>query len=163
MFVLPGPMADVDYRAILDVMDRPPDLLIGPDKSDPHIRRWWLIPRNDFCNIYLHEIRKDDDDRALHDHPYDFESIILEGSYRERTVDAKGRVVSEIFRKGMLNAKKAEQAHRLEVIEGPVLTLLVSGPRRREWGFHAKGGWRPWKDFIDERDYGRMRTECKSD
>ena len=47
-------------------MTRAPDFVIGAD----YLRRWWVIPRNDSQNVYLHDIRKSDDDRALHDHPW---------------------------------------------------------------------------------------------
>ncbi len=42
------------------------DFIIG----DFYLLRWWVIPRNEMYNLYLHDIRKSDDDRALHDHPW---------------------------------------------------------------------------------------------
>ena len=58
---------------------REPDFIIG----DNYLRRWWLIPRNRWLNVYLHEFRASDDDRALHDHPWASCSIILRGEYFE--------------------------------------------------------------------------------
>jgi hypothetical protein len=55
------------------------------------MRRWWVIPRNKFFNIYLHHFLHSDDDRALHDHPWWNVSILLRsGSYVEHTIAAGG-------------------------------------------------------------------------
>ena len=43
---------------------RPPNFVIG-DPADPYLRRWYVIPRNPLFNIYLHQILRSDDDRAL--------------------------------------------------------------------------------------------------
>jgi len=61
---------------------RPPDFVIGPSEM-PYLRRWWIIPRNRFFNIYLHQFLHSDDDRALHDHMYINLSILLRGRYIE--------------------------------------------------------------------------------
>lgn len=63
---------------------RPADFIIG-GAENPYIYRWWVIPRNTIFNIYLHKIVRDDDDRALHDHPWVNCSIILKGRYVEVT------------------------------------------------------------------------------
>jgi hypothetical protein len=63
------------------VMERKPDFVIGAD----YLRRWWVIPRNRWFNIYLHRIRHDDDDRALHDHPWANITLVLKGAYVEHT------------------------------------------------------------------------------
>ena len=59
-----------------------PHFIVGGVKQ-PYLKRWYIIPRNTFFNIYLHQFLRDDDDRALHDHPSDNLSIILRGSYIE--------------------------------------------------------------------------------
>lgn len=149
----------VDFNSITALMERPPDFVIGP-KDDPYLKRWFLVPRNSVCNLYLHEILKDDDDRALHDHPWDFESIILQGSYLEHSAFSDGTPYHTVYTKGMVNRKTATQAHRIQVLRGPVLTLVVTGPRIREWGFHCLNGWRHWKDFCDSRDAGLVGKGC---
>ena len=65
---------------------RPPDRIIG-GASDPYLRRWFIIPRNRWFNIYLHQFLRSDDDRALHDHPWVNLSILLTGRYMEHDVD----------------------------------------------------------------------------
>ena len=118
-----------------------PDFVIG----DPaYLRRWFIIPRNEWQNIYLHHILRDDDDRALHDHPWDNGSLLLAGRYREVTPD--GVFVRE---PGALIMRKATDSHRLELIGGEhCISLFFTGPKIREWGFHCPKGWVHWRDFT---------------
>lgn len=69
---------------IARVTRRAPDFVIG-GHANPYLLRWWLIPRNPLFNIYLHKFLRDDDDRALHDHPWFWCSILLRGEYVEVT------------------------------------------------------------------------------
>lgn len=142
---------------------RPPDFVIGP-KDDPYLRRWWIIPRNRFFNIYLHHIRHSDDDMALHDHPWWNCSIVLSGCYVE-VVPEKGfshGVLRRLMRlPGSITFRRASAAHRLEVPDGVTAwTLFITGPVIREWGFHCPNGWVHWKDFVDESDTGAVGRGC---
>jgi hypothetical protein len=59
------------------------DLYIGGVKN-PYLLRWHLLPKDKYpINLYLHRMVRDDDARALHDHPWWFMSIILAGGYVE--------------------------------------------------------------------------------
>lgn len=129
---------------------RPPDVIIG-GPEDPYIRRWWVIPRNRWANIYLHQIMRDDDDRALHDHPWDNVSIVLDGpGYLEVKPSA---VVAR--HRGSIVLRRAEAAHRLVLFRDasgapvPTWSLFVTGRLRRSWGFHCPKEWRHWKKFVD--------------
>src|ERR1700684_1178987 len=63
-----------------------PHFVIG-DPKNPYMLRWYILPRNPLFNVYLHKfLRNDDDDRALHDHPWPSLSLLV-----------KGWVVEEIF------------------------------------------------------------------
>lgn len=53
--------------------------------------RWFLIPKNRFLKIYLHKFMRSDEDRALHDHPWSFLSIILRGGYFEISETFEGK------------------------------------------------------------------------
>lgn len=140
-----------------------PDVVIGGEDS-PYLRRWWLIPRNRFFNIYLHEIVRSDDDRALHDHPWWNVSFILDGTLKEiipfqegfyRTTEiGQCPVVSRYLETGNLAFRKACASHRLEVGREKVRTLFITGPRVREWGFHCPQGWRHWKIFTSYDETG---------
>lgn len=133
-------------------MQRPPDFVIG----DNYLRRWWIVPRNQGCNVYLHEILHSDDDRALHDHPWDNTSYLIDGSYTEVTPAgeferAPGSIVNRL----------ATDSHRLVIPEGGhAVSLFMTGPIVREWGFHCPQGWRHWKEFVDDRDSGKVGKGC---
>ena len=142
-----------DMRTWADaIMSREPDFVIG----DNYLRRWWVIPRNPWCNVYLHEIRKSDDDRALHDHPWDNTSLLLAGGYVEHTPEgAFDRSVGDIVQ------RRAEDLHRLEVRPGgSALSLFLTGPKVREWGFECLQGWVHWQDFTSPEDSSQIGRGC---
>lgn len=130
--------------------------MIGTD-DDPYLKRWFIVPRNRWFNIYLHRFCRSDDDRALHDHPWVNCSVLLVGSYREHCQD--GRIV---LRKPWrpwafwrLPVRRATTAHRVELIDGRrVWTLFLTGPRIRSWGFLCPQGWRHWEEFCEVREGG---------
>jgi hypothetical protein len=134
-------------------LQRAPDFIIG----DNYLRRWWVVPRNKGCNVYLHEMLHSDDDRALHDHPWDNTSFILDGGYIEHTPDG----VFERKTGDVIN-RKATDSHRLEVPNGGrAVSLFLTGPIVREWGFHCPQGWRVWHEFVDARDSGQVGRGCE--
>lgn len=142
------------FRGVAErVSRRPPDFVIGGE-ANPYIRRWWVIPRNRWFNIYLHEIIRSDDDRALHDHPWWNLSILLVGGYVEHTIAAGGINVRTERRAGSLKLRRAGAAHRLEVGAEPCWTLFLTGPVLRQWGFHCPLGWVHWRDFTNPADGG---------
>jgi hypothetical protein len=131
---------------------RSPDFVIG----DNQLQRWHVVPRNDTANVYLHRFLKSDEDRALHDHPFDNTSWILSGSYLEHFVDgavwrSEGNTIDRV----------AEIAHRVELTDGPVVTLFTTGPRRREWGFYCPQGWRHWREFVSDENRGGIGRGCE--
>lgn len=133
------------------IASRPPDFVIG----ERYIRRWWILPRNAFCNVYLHEMLASDEDRALHDHPWPNTSVILLGSYIEHTPEgAFERVAGDVV------SRPAEALHRLELVGERAISLFATGPKLREWGFECGHGWVHWKDFIDSDDPGQVGRGC---
>lgn len=134
---------------------REPDFIIG-DKSRPYMLRWWLIPRNPWFNVYLHKIMRDDDDRALHDHPWASLSVVIQGGYRE--IRPTGQ---RIVKPGGIVFRPATFAHRLELLNGQhCWSLFFTGPRVRSWGFHCPKGWVHWKVFTNPLDYGQVGRGC---
>lgn len=128
---------------------RNPDFVIG-DVHDPYLLRWFVIPRNRWFNIYLHLFLRSDDDRALHDHPWVNLSVLLSGHYLEHL---PGGIVKH-RRRGQIVLRRASCAHRVELINGPVWTLFLTGPKVRSWGFHCPKGWRHWREFTNTADDG---------
>ena len=127
--------------------DWPPNVVIG-GRENPYLRRWWVIPRNRFFNVYLHQFCRSDDDRALHDHPWWNVSVLLLGRYVEHTISDGGINVRTERKAGDWKFRRANAAHRIELIDGPCWTLFITGPRIREWGFHCPNGWRHWRVFT---------------
>jgi hypothetical protein len=131
---------------------------IAPDEviEDDFIKRWWLAkiakqqgdayaPLPDHTretadyNLYLH-CMTGSDKNVLHDHPWANTSLILEGKVADHTpigVHYRGP--------GDMAYRRAEELHRLEVLEGPVWSLFLTGRKIREWGFQLPNGrWAPW-------------------
>lgn len=131
---------------------RAPDFVIGDD----YLRRWYVVPRNPWANDYLHDIRKSDDDRALHDHPWANTSFLILGGYIEHTPEG-------VFerRAGGVISRYPEALHRLEVIPGErCVSLFITGPKVREWGFDCPKGWVPWQQFTDPNDPSKTGPGC---
>ena len=160
---------------------RKPDVIIGPEGytdsyDNAYMLRWHVIPRNRWFNIYLHKILRDDEDRAMHDHPAASLSVVLRGGYYEIT---QGPDTSEQRRwhgPGSVITRWGKTPHRVE-LAGTVRPLLSAsddypeitciskvgsdlrpswslfflGPRTRVWGFHCPLGWRPWTEFYKQR------------
>lgn len=154
-------IAPNDYASLEDmqawansVMDmRRPDVIIGDD----YLRRWWIAPRNRGTNVYLHEILRSDDERAMHDHPWQWTSFIIEGGYIEHTPD--GRFERKA---GDIVVKQATDLHRLVIPEGGrAVTLFTTGPIIREWGFACPQGWRHWRDFTASDDPSQVGKGCE--
>jgi hypothetical protein len=55
---------------------------VGPE-DDPLITRYFVIPRNRFLNIYLHNFHRSDRGE-LHDHRMGSISVVLQGRYFEQ-------------------------------------------------------------------------------
>ena len=140
-------------------MARRPDVEIGGSVR-PYLRRWFRIARNAITNIYVHEFRRSDDDRALHDHPWLFNlSILLRGSYLEHTPDGVF-----LHKAGQWKFRWWAAPHRVELLADPATgepipcwTLFITGPRVRQWGFYCPQGWIHWKNFTsaDGHDVGK--------
>ena len=131
---------------------RDPDFLIGDD----YLRRWWIIPRNRWFNVYLHNIRRSDDNRAPHDHPWWNVSIILRGWYIE--LMPQGERVRGV---GSIVFRKPTSLHRLIVpLRGSAWSLFITGPHVRTWGFQCPQGWRPWFQFVDPNNPGKQGRGC---
>jgi hypothetical protein len=167
---------------------REPDLYIG-GKDNPYLLRWYLIPRNRFFNVYLHKIVRSDDDRALHDHPWYWLSVMLRGRYAEVVKVNEHEVIGHIagyqegkrpqctgyfrglyyevyrrtiYRAGAIRIRRATHTHRLELIDNkPCWTLFITGPKIREWGFHCLQGWRHWQIFTTGPNGEKVGRGCE--
>lgn len=159
------------------VSGRPHQIIGGAD--DPYLLRWYIIPRNRWLNVYVHKFLRSDDDRALHDHPWWFVSLVLRGGYLEISETAAGKLTAFTriapdwtrpwVHRGLgwraLAGRRASYRHRVKLLpavehgnayiarrdrrELPCWTLIVTGPRSRGWGF-----WCPGERFVPWRQWG---------
>lgn len=140
---------------------------VGPDfvvstPDGPQLERWYVVPRNDVRNVYLHRFLLSDEDCAMHDHRGDNTSWLLSGEYVEHRgfYRNNGSVYvprPEVRRAGDVVHRRAEDLHRIELVSGPVVSLFFIGPTRREWGFACPQGWRPWHVYVSLIEGGNAR------
>lgn len=182
------------HQLILNVVcQRLPDFIVGADNpGGPYLCRWFLSPWRHLQtrlrakaeaaptrtnraiarivgwlpNLYLHHFLRDDDDRALHDHPSWAVSFMLRGSYVEHTIAAGGIHQREVISAGRIRFLPTMHTHRIELAnrrpgDGSTWTLFLFGPTVREWGFHCpERGWVPWKKFTAAGKPGEMGPGC---
>ncbi|CAN0046040.1 unnamed protein product [Chrysoparadoxa australica] len=170
--------------------ERPPDFVIGSPR-DPYLQRWFVVrkglawlsllpeerrrilaeedPRDDSAgggNLFVHEFLRSDDDRALHDHPWPWTTIILAGHYIEHVPadpdDPAGPTRQILRREGDVVQRAAHDPHRVELIDQRgVITLFHTSAKVRDWGFWCHWGWRPWWEFVAPDDSGRIGRGCE--
>ena len=130
-----------------------------------YLKRWHLIPKNPFFNIYLHKFTGNDQ-KYPHCHPWNNLSIILKGSLREYYVSPLSEVPDALkhlnacqnvrmLTRGDFVFRKAELVHRLELVDGHAWTLFVTFRRRRCWGFYTPTGFAHHEEALDEN--GKLR------
>lgn len=134
-----------------------PDVLLHVH-GKPYLERWFVVPRNDVMNVYLHRFVASDEDRALHDHRGENRSWLLEGEYLEHTTTDAPQLLCA----GDSISRGAEQLHRVELIDGkPALSLFFIGPIVRDWGFKCPDGrYVPWQEFLHETPGNEFGKGC---
>jgi len=114
-------------------------------------RAWLTFPKilkgkfDSGDSALLHWILRDDSEEHLHDHPWDFRTQILSGGYLEHSENNK---VCQHFSVGDAIFKYAEHAHRVSDVEENTWTLLSTGERCREWGFHVGNDWQDFRTYL---------------
>jgi hypothetical protein len=139
---------------------------IGANEGDVYLRRYYIYTGKYRPHIYIHHFLESDYDRAMHDHPWGFTTVMLWGGYWEHVPTFTDFVSGHIFSKktwygpGTIRGVKANHIHRVELPEGKTAwTLMIVGPRERDWGFWIKAGkWCFWRKYdlntgICEEDF----------
>lgn len=110
-------------------------------------------------SVLLHYFEQGDDDQALHDHPWDFTTDLLAGSYVEHLPPLDWKPCSVLgpawddctqkHHSGDRVIHQAEDLHCVGRVEPGTFTLVRTGRRRRRWGFHPHNQrWMDAKDFL---------------
>lgn len=122
-----------------------------------YMNRWWVNPPKDGIQTTarIHQILRSDADRHLHDHPWDYTSVILRGCYiEERAIpggDYHGRLTEKtMYKAGSVIQRVAADAHKLVLPDGPVWSLFISGPYVQRWGFLTPEGKVSWREYLGE-------------
>jgi hypothetical protein len=146
---------------------RAPDQVItrrGDGSHNPYMLRWFLFrsKSNRLPRLYLHKFLRSDDDRAPHDHPWWFISILLRGKYIEHRWDENDVETTHVRHAPSIAFRGLSTRHRVELFGGrfkgddavrcwqpfkPVWTLILTGPDVRAWGFWCDDRFVPHREF----------------
>jgi len=125
------------------------------DANDPYLSRFTLL-KSKKLKIYFHKFHRSDAD-DLHDHPWNFVSIILWRGYNECTLNGgrnglgKRTTNKKRCYPGMILYRPATWVHRVELIkEKPAYTLVFTGDYVRYWGFIVDKGWQAFTEYFKE-------------
>lgn len=155
--------------------------ITSQDGNHVYMGRWWLFnPYGRSANneqtparwpwlpsVRLHHIKRADQDRHLHDHPWNARTIVLRNWYKEERPTAACSTrdlilynCDRLFRHGMEISVLARgagytgrllygQYHRIsEVSPGGVWTLFITWRYRGTWGFLVDGKKVPWREYL---------------
>ena len=161
------------YRAVMRGWFRE---IRGEDGSLYLLRCWMVQPKPEpdssekfesADSVLLHYFPRPDHDRCFHDHPWSFTTTILAGGYIEAVPgdtwrgkaqglgpDAVGDSVHVKRSPGDTVERAATDLHLVRsLLHHHCWTLVRTGARTREWGFHPAG--QPWvvsNGYIHQRD-----------
>jgi hypothetical protein len=111
--------------------------VITREDGKPYLIRFFLfkLPWRERPSVFLHLFLVSDADPELHNHPWGTSiSLILSGGYREeRRVGDK--VIARVLRPGRFNVIRANDFHRIELLDSHVWTLFFAGQKEQSWGF----------------------------
>lgn len=120
----------------------------------PYLRRWAV--QAGLFSVRVHHFYRSDDERAFHDHPWWFVTLVLKGGYTdvsEYETSICSRCVTpdpdcyichgetlkvetlDHLGVGSVRYRPALHQHTVRVDPGGVWTVIVTGPNRRTWGF----------------------------
>lgn len=117
----------------------------------PYLARLRIV-QTPWFGVYLHDIYEPDGDRHPHDHPWTFWSFILRGGYTERFhpyphVHPNLCVREQSWKRFSIHKMKRDTAHRIVDAAPGLKTLIITGPRRGNWGFYTEQGWMQWQEY----------------
>lgn len=133
-------------------------------RDEVYMYRWWLFNPYDHdtrrrkypwipFSIRVHRIMKPDDDRHLHDHPWNARTVILRGGYIEEVPATMPDGAPARKRNprlaGSTNRIRPGQYHRITYVTfRGAYTLFITGKNQSGWGFLVDGRKIPWKEYL---------------
>ena len=130
---------------------------IVSQQGQVHFRRWGVETK--YFSVLLHNIRRSDEDKDPHDHPWPFFSFILWGGYHEKLwQDGADNFYEDTFKPGRIIYRKTTDFHKLTLRKGPAWTFVLAGPRTHEnWGYKTSTGW------VDHVTYRKRKNALQRD
>ncbi|EJM20214.1 hypothetical protein PMI21_01117 [Pseudomonas sp. GM18] len=157
--------------------------IMSADGTEMYMGRWWLFnpysrethkPAFLWCpwSFRIHHILRPDEDRDLHDHPWNARTIILRGWYTEqRLLEADDPALHQLLMKAAelrqsfdaafqatehIDRRPGDTArlnhgeyHRIDQVSpGGVFTLFITSKWRCDWGFLVNGVKVPWRTYT---------------
>ena len=107
----------------------------------------YILVKNRFFNIYLHQLYAPAWHPECHDHPWGFVAVLLKRGYLEQVGEKtyRRRVGSILFR-------PATFAHNVITPFGTSWSVIFTTPKSREWGFRPcerlLGPITPYQEYI---------------
>lgn len=153
------------------------------DGEEPYLTRWIICKFKHF-HLYMHKFHRSDSD-DLHDHPWDFISVVLWRGYIEETFIKSPRLVNTGYENinnapkalysplykyitkrkkriypGQIIFRPATHAHRVELINNkPAYTLLINFGYVRQWGFFTKNYWQHFIGYFNDNKCNTIKTD----
>ena len=121
-----------------------------------HFKRWEIL-KTKWFNIYIHGIYKADEDLHLHNHPWDYKSFVLYGTFveKERTTDLDKDVKYRYnhLHFGSFIKRKANTFHKILRLESEaVYTLFITNKSYNKWGYDVDN------KFVDFETYRKNKN-----
>ena len=137
--------------------------IYGEKDGELYMERYWLFNpflkvegRRSFkwfpLSIRIHKIMKEDNDRHLHDHPWNARTFILKGWYQELRpyVNTPNVVSLSQLKAGDTARLNFGEYHRIsEVCEEGAYTMFVTGRYQGTWGFLVKGVKIKYREYLN--------------
>lgn len=86
--------------------------------------------KSNWLNLYLHQLSCPNEHTLCHDHPWWFITVILWKGYLETTSGKEHRRYP-----GMVLYRPADHMHKVLTPFGTSWSLVITGPKGRDWGF----------------------------
>lgn len=155
------------FRRALSVLFDPE--YIG-QKECPLMVRWTIAApfKGRFGKITVHHFPPMATDPDPHDHPAPFVTFILRGRYFDTAWERHGQKTVptvELVKAGQIKYRSAGHTHTTTTDEVGAWTVVVMGPKIREWGFLRPGEgntWWHWEKYVRHFP-GEMRCEPHAD
>lgn len=112
----------------------------------PYVIRWKIETK--LGSIRIHHWLGPDDDRAFHDHPWRFVTVVLKGGYTDRSPSG-----DDHLRAGSVRHRPALHRHTVVPDPGGAWTLIITGPKVRAWGFWLDGKFRKARKWFSSHGH----------